>query len=237
MSETTPTQRTIEWIKVQRADLELKIARLTNELEQTRKDYDGFTALLSKLQADKNYSFWDAQTDCLDSNPSDNSVIETNDSSNYSDQWIQTRLENKQIRHQSTSTLQQHEDDNSDETSSEDISENLDEEDEIYGCEELEEHNSSPKDWLHSKYQSRLMEDVILEILKLCQPATPSDVTRMIYNIAEDDPNFERARNSANAALTYGKRIGKWKTLRRGVYVLNSFQKSLEASFNHNGYQ
>ena len=232
MSEKTAAQRTIQWIKAQRAELELKITQLTNELEQTRKEYDGFTALLSQLQADKNSSFWDTQKDCPDSHPSDNSERETNDSSNYSDKWIQTRLENKQIRHQLTSTLQKYKDENGDENSSEDISENLDDEDEIYDFEEPEEHNFSPKDWLRSEYQSRLMEDVIFEILQLCQPAKQGDVARRMYNIPEDNPNFERVRNSVNAALTYGKRFGKWKTLKRGVYVLNSFPESFAASID-----
>jgi hypothetical protein len=205
MSDRIAAQRTIEWIKAQRTELKDKITQLTNELDQTIKEYDGFTALLSQLQANKNSSLSDTQQDWSDSHPSDNLEMETHHLSNY------------------------------DETSSEDISENLDDEDEIYGFEEPEPHNSSPKDWLHSEYQSRLMEDVILEILKQCQPATPSDVARKIYNVAEDDPNFERARNSANAALTYGKRIGKWTTLRRGVYVLHSFQKSFAMSVNQNG--
>ncbi|MFM6453821.1 MAG: hypothetical protein ACKPH7_18655 [Planktothrix sp.] len=211
MSDKIATQRTIQWIEAQRDELKAKIEQLTNELEQTRKEYNGFTTLLNLIQADENPSFLDTQEDYPDSAPSNISEIETNDSSNY-------------------------EDENSDETSSEDISESVDDEDEIDDSQDREGHNSSPKDWLHIEYQSLPMEDVILEILKQYQPATPSDVARRIYKIAEDDPNFERARNSANAALTYGKRIGKWTTLRRGVYVLHSFQKSFAVSVNQNGH-
>jgi hypothetical protein len=206
MSETTAEQQTIQWIKAQRTELEIKINKLTNELDQIRTDYKGFTALLSKLQ-NENSSSPDTQENCSGSPPPDDSKIEAIDSSNYDNE-------------------------DSNETASEQVDKNIDDEDEIDDYEESTEDNSSPKDWLHPKYKDYPMEDLILEILKQCQPAKPSDVALRIYQIAENDPNFERARNSANAALTNGKKAGKWKTLKRGVYVLNSFPESFVVSVN-----
>jgi hypothetical protein len=210
MSQTTAAQRTIQWIKAQCTELEIKIAQLTNELDQARREYNGFTALLSKIQ-DENSGSWDTQENYSGSPPPDDSEMEELDSSNSEDEKIN-------------------------ETPSEQVDKNIDDEDEIDDYEESAEDNSSPKDWLYPEYKDYPMEDLILEILKQCQPAKPSDIALRIYQIAENDPNFERARNSANAALTNGKKAGKWKTLKRGVYVLNSFPKSFAASVNQNGY-
>jgi hypothetical protein len=69
---------------------------------------------------------------------------------------------------------------------------------------------------------------VVFEILKKIQPAKPGDIALKLYEIGEYDPNFHRARNSANAALTNGKKAGKWKLLRRGVYVLNDYPESFQ---------
>lgn len=106
------------------------------------------------------------------------------------------------------------------------------EDDETDDDEENEEDYSSPRDWLHSKYQNLPMEDAVFEVLKECQPAKPGDVALRMYKIREDDPNFRRVKNSVNAALTNGKNAGKWKAIRRGVYALNSFPDS----FAQNGH-
>jgi hypothetical protein len=108
--------------------------------------------------------------------------------------------------------------------------------DDSFGWVGGKEDNSSPKEWIRREYQNRPIEEVIIEILKQHQPVKPSDVALILYEIEENSPNFERARNSANAALTNGKNQKKWKTLKRGVYVLNDYPESFSTKFGQNGH-
>lgn len=217
MPEETARQEIIQLIEARRTELEIKIRQLTSELDQAQRKYNEFIDLLGKLR-EENSSSGDVQKHGSDDYPSmplpqpTNSQIEAADSARSEDEG-----NNEAVN----------------EAASEDIDTN---EDKIEDLLENEEDNSSPKDWLHSQYQDRPMEDVILEILQQCQPAKPSDVALRIYQIGEDDPNFYRARNSANAALTNGKKAKKWKSLKRGVYVLNSYPETFQADLGQNGH-
>ncbi|MGB3533203.1 MAG: hypothetical protein WBA13_06765 [Microcoleaceae cyanobacterium] len=210
MSRETATQQTIQFIESQRKELKLTIKQLENELDKARRDYDSFTALLDKLQEDENSS----------------------------SEKIQVYFDIEAINSSNSGAT------SFNKTSSEEIDEYVDEmsdyDEDNDDFEENEEDNSSPKDWLYPQYQNRPIEDVICEILRVCQPAKPADIAHRIYQIEEDDLNFRRARNSANAALTNGKKTGKWKLLKRGVYVLNSYPEPYTNSVNQNankGYQ
>lgn len=209
MPEEIATQRTIQWIQEQRIELEARINQITGELDRAKKEYESFTDLLSRLQQPENSSSWDGQKNSHD----------------YSVSISPNQLTDYDIDPINSSNF---EDEDEDEIAFEDIDNSID--DEIDDSEDSEEDKSSPKDWLLPKYQNLPMEDVMLEILRQCQPAKPIDVARRIYQISEDDPNFDRARNSANAALTNGKKAGKWKTIKRGVYVLNSFPDYFKTS-------
>lgn len=240
MPDETATQRTIQFIKTQLKELEPTIKQLESKLEKAIKDYNSFLNLLEKLQEEESYSSQVLQENYeMEEINSSNSEVTGSPESNSSTchtprSAVIHSLELKSGLHQAASAA----DESGNETLSEDIDEtsNEDEEDEVDNLEEDEGGNSSPKDWLHAQYQDRPMEDVILEILQQCQPAKPSDIALRIYQVSEEDPNFYRARNSANAALTNGKKTGKWKSLKRGVYVLNSYPESFTASVNQNGH-
>lgn len=214
---TIATQRTIEWIQVQRAELESKITTLTDELSALKKEHEEFTSLLIKLSEDN-------------SNTINNEENVLNCSS-------QTAFSRETINVSNSDDLDCYES-YSEEMSNHLISE-IDEDDyenEINDYEEDESDHSSPGDWLRPEYQNRPMEDVVFEILKQIQPAKPGDIALKLYEIEEYDPNFDRARNSANAALTNGKKAGKWKLLRRGVYVLNDYPESFNSTISRNGH-
>ncbi len=216
-ANTIATQRTIEWIQAQRAELESKITTLTDELSALKKEHEEFTSLLIKLSADSSDTI----------NSEENALY-------YSSQ---TKPEPETINASNSDELDCYES-YSEEMKNHFISEIDDDncEDETKDYEEDESDNSSPKDWLCPEYQNRPMEDVVFEILKQIQPAKPGDIALKLYEIEEYDPNFDRARNSANAALTNGKKAGKWKLLRRGVYVLNDYPESFQNG-HHKAYQ
>jgi hypothetical protein len=216
MPDETATQRTIQFIKAQLKELEPTIKQLESQLEKARQDHNTFLNLLEKLQEEENSS---SQI------PQESDEMEEIDSSNSEVTGsYQTASAVDESDNETLSDVE------IDETSNED------EETVVDNVERSEEDNSSPKDWLYPQYQDRPMEDVILEILQQCQPAKPSDVALRIYQIGEDDPNFYRARNSANAALTNGKKAKKWKSLKRGVYVLNSYPETFQADLGQNGH-
>lgn len=219
MTDNIATQLAVEWAIAQRSERESKIKQLKDELEKAQKEYDDFTAFINQLKNE----------DCADG------------TDNEADFFNQSHPHEPQT----TTTVDiEGENENEDNTSSEDTEttahtdeevNSYDDKDEAEDYQE-EEDNSSPKDWLRPEYQNRPMEDVVYEILRQCQPARPADVAIRMYQIGEDDPNFDRARNSANATLTNGRKTGRWKTLKRGVYVLNSYPDSFEAIVIQNGH-
>ena len=175
MSNKTAKQLTIEWIEAQSTELEIKINNLTSELDKARKDYEEFRNLLDKLQDDSNNHLNQTYSQVETLGDFEEADDKFPDLEVEADDWEYVEDEDDEIPFEG---------------------------DETDDDEENEEDYSSPRDWLHSKYQDLPMEDAVLEILKQCQPAKPGDVALRMYKIREDDPNFRRVKNSVNAALT-----------------------------------